>query len=299
MRLDTHELHDLAAFFAKRAPTAGARRRLATDAGVRFVEAPNHTPISAWLALLEAAERGGRTKLLAHAVARTDPEDANLQEVCRVVTGSDTPGRAAMFDSPAVRRATVGGLVAALALLAWVGGRLMGAPAAPTPTVDALATVPADTTPALVSVEPRSAPSTGTDQPWKADNPLDAAPEAKAAAPRKADPVAREAKTGPVSGRAHHEGRCTVEGGGMVGFWYAGKTAPGAKGDTITIGNSVRVRADYPDTHNDFDARAETRCFLAPGDRVTLTADPLLVPGEAYWVPLHSGDLVHNAAPEG
>ncbi len=148
-----------------------------------------------------------------------------------------------------------------------------------------------------MSVEATPA-SNRAEKPWKAGNPLGSTTAAPEAATTPAA-ITREAKTGPVTGTAHHEGRCTVEGGGIVGFWYAGTTMPGHKGQTITVENSVRVRADYPDTHNDFDARAPIRCYLAPGDRVRLTADPLLVPGSAYWVPLHSGDLVHNAAPEG
>jgi hypothetical protein len=91
---------------------------------------------------------------------------------------------------------------------------------------------------------------------------------------------------------AHHEGRCTVEGGGVVGYWYAGRTAPAAAGELLVMPNSVNVRADYPDKHNGFDARTALRCTLAEGDRIRLTADPIAVPGGAFWVPLHSGDLL-------
>ena len=67
---------------------------------------------------------------------------------------------------------------------------------------------------------------------------------------------------------------------------------PAQAGDTLIMPNSVNVRADYPDAHNDFDARTALRCTLAAGDKVRLSSDPIAVPGGAFWVPLHSGDLL-------
>ena len=55
---------------------------------------------------------------------------------------------------------------------------------------------------------------------------------------------------------------------------------------------AVRVRLDYPDAHNQFNARAPVTCHLIPGDRVRLTDAPIHVPGDAYWVPLTDGDLL-------
>ena len=54
---------------------------------------------------------------------------------------------------------------------------------------------------------------------------------------------------------------------------------------------AVNVRADYPDGANDYNARTELRCALLAGDHVHLSAAPILVPGDRYWVPLHAGDL--------
>ena len=90
---------------------------------------------------------------------------------------------------------------------------------------------------------------------------------------------------------ANKNGRCTAEPGEVVGYWYAGRNAPGSAGQTITMDRSVNVRADYPDAHNGYDARSPVRCVLKAGDQLVLTQAPISVPGGAYWVPLVTGDL--------
>ena len=95
---------------------------------------------------------------------------------------------------------------------------------------------------------------------------------------------------------ANHTGRCTIADDGVVGYWYAGEKAPGNAGELVTVDHSVNVRADYPDHHNAYDARASVRCQLAAGDQIRLTAEPILVPGDRYWVPLYNGDLVRSDA---
>jgi hypothetical protein len=92
--------------------------------------------------------------------------------------------------------------------------------------------------------------------------------------------------------RRLREGRCTNSHRDIVGFWYAGAAHPGAPGDVVTLERSMNVRVDYPDRHNDFDARARIACVLHPGDQVTLSAEPIRVPPNRYWVPLRTGDLV-------
>ena len=75
--------------------------------------------------------------------------------------------------------------------------------------------------------------------------------------------------------------------GKLVGYWYAGRESPGQKGDKITVPRDLNVREDYPDKHNDYNRRAPIRCTLGVGKPLVLTADPIAVPGDAYWVPLH------------
>ena len=91
--------------------------------------------------------------------------------------------------------------------------------------------------------------------------------------------------------RIQPQGRCR-SADRIVGYWYSGRSAPGASGDVITMDHSVRVRVDYPDTHNQFNSRAPVACHLAPGDRVRLSEAPIHVPGDAYWTPLLDGDLL-------
>jgi len=297
MRFSSDEITELAGFFAKRFPKAADLRAIAADAGLAPGRDPMASAADAWPALLHAADRGGRMRLLAHAAARRGPDDANLMSVCQVITGTRSPGRARIWDHPRSRPALAGAAVAVLAASALVAFRSPGAaPTAAPSLIDApvaeptVAAAPAADTPTdgLVAIEAPST-ATGGPKPWKAGNPLDAVRTVPATPPE-----AAPARAAVAPDPANHRGRCTLEGGGIVGYWYAGRSAPAAAGDTLVMPNSVNVRRDYPDTHNGFDARTALRCTLAEGDRIRLTADPIPVPGGAFWVPLHSGDLLTN-----
>jgi len=101
----------------------------------------------------------------------------------------------------------------------------------------------------------------------------------------------------PVDSPIRHEsaapvGRCTNPDAAQVGYWYAGSQYPGGVGSTVPFDRAVNVRVDYPDHHNRFDARSHIECVIQPGDRVRISREPVLVPGNRYWVPLVSGDLV-------
>jgi hypothetical protein len=87
-------------------------------------------------------------------------------------------------------------------------------------------------------------------------------------------------------------GRCAAQPGEIIGYWHAGETSPGAAGDLLEMPHARNVRADYPDVHNRFNARAEVQCQLSLGDRVRLSRAPIRVPGDHYWVPLVHGDLI-------
>jgi hypothetical protein len=86
--------------------------------------------------------------------------------------------------------------------------------------------------------------------------------------------------------------RCEGPAGEVIGYWYAGETSPGSAGASYTVDGGINVRADYPDVHNDFDARADLVCTLGHGWRLKLGRDPIAVPGGAYWVPLAPDDIV-------
>ncbi len=89
-------------------------------------------------------------------------------------------------------------------------------------------------------------------------------------------------------------GRCTAPDAGRVGWWYAGATPPGAAGSRMTMPFDVNVRVDFPGEHNGFDKRSHIACVLHENDVIRL-GEPLLVPGNRYWVPLYTGDLLESA----
>jgi hypothetical protein len=92
----------------------------------------------------------------------------------------------------------------------------------------------------------------------------------------------------PVANRRH----CNRLPKGMVVYWYAGENAPGVVGDVIEIERPMNAREDYPDRHNQYNARAPIQCILVPGERVRLTEAPMFVPGDRYWVSLRASDMV-------
>jgi len=87
-------------------------------------------------------------------------------------------------------------------------------------------------------------------------------------------------------------GLCPGEIGAIVGYYYAGHAAPGAVGAVVTLSGGARVRSDYPDIHNHFNAAAAVQCVLPPGTRLRLDAAPVAVPGQAFWVPVVAGSIL-------
>lgn len=164
----------------------------------------------------------------------------------------------------------------------------------PSRTASALTDAPVPSA-ELVAVAPNAPASAPASHPWVDGNPLDtpAAPSAPAPTQTQATGTDKAEELGPTDPTpAHYSGRCSTPDGGLVGYWYAGEASPGHAGQTIEMSRSVYVRADYPDTHNGYAHDAAVRCSLVEGDTVRLSADPILVPGDRYWVPIHSGDLV-------
>ena len=279
MQLDPSELSDLAGFFARRFPGEAQRSSFFARLRVSPEEAGATSPSAAWLSALEALQRESRLGELARLAAREGIHDENLQSVCRVLVG-DRPAL-----DPIARKRAVGITATALAAAALLAVALSNGTDV-TPTAHASALAPRATVsapgPEAAAAPP---PASGTPTPLPVPAPAAQAtpqPNAIASAPAVA----------PEMDPAHADGRCTTREGGVVGYWYAGRTSPGAQGSTIQVAQAVRVRADFPDVHNRFNARAPIRCFLSPGDTVRLSAAPIHVPGDAWWVPLHSGDLL-------
>ena len=112
MRLDTQELTELAAFFAKRFPDHHQRTALARAARVPYRSLPATTATEAWHQLLRTADARRRLHLLAHAAAREDLTDRNLRAVCEVLTGSSNPGQVPLLQRPQIRLGMMAAAVA-------------------------------------------------------------------------------------------------------------------------------------------------------------------------------------------
>jgi len=288
MALDRAERVSLAGFFAKRFPDDDQREDVAARAGVPVSAAPATTAAAAWERLLAEAETRGRLARLARAAARLDPEDANLQRAAALLARQE----------PRVRPALVGALAVGVPLaaaglvgvVAWFAGSFDPDVAMAAPVV---APVAAEVTP--VAVAPAEEP-VGPAQPVGVALAAGVATEPAVAGPDLAAAVGA-VPVQPAGGLAdvppaNEAGRCTLEAGGLIGYWWAGDEAPGQAGDVLEMAQDHNVRASLPSFQNHYDVRAPVRCVLLEGDRVRLTAAPEAVSGGAYWVPLHSGDLL-------
>ncbi|NCG18531.1 MAG: hypothetical protein GWP91_05920 [Rhodobacterales bacterium] len=273
MKWSDNELEELAGFFAKRM-TPGLEPIDPTD------PPPSASTQTEWLAALKLARDGGMLPTLARQIGQVHPGDENLQHACALLTESKGASPAALM----------GAALSVGTLLAFVGGGLylQSQPAAEAPTLQPQSVVMASAdlqAPAAQVVEATVVEATVVeDESVFEDEQILEMDEVIE------DVVAiQEAPTLP----APTFKRCMAsEGEGeLVGYWYAGEEPPGTQGSTVTLGHAVNVRVDYPDVHNRFDARSTVTCVLQEGDVVRLTAAAVKVPGNAYWIPLISGDL--------
>ena len=85
--------------------------------------------------------------------------------------------------------------------------------------------------------------------------------------------------------------RCQGAPGVVVGWWYAGTTAPGALGATISLPTSVNVRDDYPRKENRYALAGRVLCSLPAGTSQRLSQAPVDIGQGHWWVPLSGGDI--------
>ncbi len=302
MELTPHETVELAAFLAKRFPSYRHRGNLADAAGLPFDESSETDPTEAWMKMLRTARLRRRLGRLITVCARCDLADENLQTLAATLGAQGDRGASRARTAVGVGLSVAAGALIAVGLSQWM----------PAAQVDVIETSPAQVTPAaspiIQALQAGDASHERSDAPGAAgagepagpaeDETLDPALNLVSVVSGRG--MTRSYRTPPESPPepvtpARANGRCTLEEGGLIGYWYAGVETPGGDGDTITMAKSVFVRSDYPDRHNGFDARSPSRCVLKEGDRVRLSAPPILVPGERYWVPISSGDLVGPA----
>ena len=269
------ERRELAEFFAKRFSDDSVRSLLARQAGIEAGEA-TADPTDAWADLITTAQNRRRLPNLAIVASKTDQTDQNLQAVCNLL------GARARI----VRNRVVTGLAAAsIALGFGIAGWSMGTQGEPAVIAEAPTPEPAVEVVAVADTPEPEAVAEMVPEPTIPEGP----------AYTRTHTPPEERPTGP----AWRNGRCTYDKDrDFIGYWYAGEDSPGLKGEVVTVDLGVNVRQDYPGLHNDFDKRTKVRCILKRGDKVKLTAAPILVPGDRFWVPLFHGDLVEEAPEE-
>ena len=269
------ERRELAEFFAKRFSDDSVRSLLARQAGIEAGEA-TADPTDAWADLITTAQNRRRLPNLAIVASKTDQTDQNLQAVCNLL------GARARI----VRNRVVTGLAAAsIALGFGIAGWSMGPQGEPAVIAEAPTPEPAVEVVAVADTPEPEAVAEVVPEPTIPEGP----------AYTRTHTPPEERPTGP----AWRNGRCTYDkDSDFIGYWYAGEDSPGLKGEVVTVELGVNVRQDYPGLHNDFDKRTKVRCILKRGDKVKLTAAPILVPGDRFWVPLFHGDLVEEAPEE-
>jgi hypothetical protein len=270
MRLDPATLEDLAIFYARRMPDGAAGMARAC----RLAE-PTESGVAAWRALLTTAEEAGRTAALAAEIARHLPDDENAQAAAAglVEKRSWMPVGAAFG---AVACAAALGLIVLMST-----GKAQADVASP-------ATVAAP----VAEAEPLAAPVTAPVTAPVAETAPIAAPEVVAApevlaAPERTSalvpaPQPAQAPLRP-SNRVPRAG-CTAAPGTTIGWWYAGESAPGATGDTITLQRGANVRAEVPSSSTHWRLAEPVGCGLEAGDTITIGAIQA-IPG-GVWVEL-------------
>jgi hypothetical protein len=299
MELQTHDLRELAEFFAKRFPRTNDRRLLLDQLRLPHREHEGQPPIQAWMSLLEIARDRRALTRLGEAAQRLRPFDENLASMTNLLHRSEGGQGRGTFQM-------VGMVMAALLAVGSTWAAVTGSSEAKNNDEDrdryssAEIETASAPTPAPETVTIHAASSANTDlqiPDWA--NTLGNVEQAEiepASETESTPPPPTTVHTASTLPSAYHNGRCTTAKDGVVGYWYAGEDAPGTAGQVVVIDHSVNVRADYPDHHNSYDARATVRCQLAGGDEIRLTADPILVPGNRYWVPLYNGDLIRGDA---
>jgi hypothetical protein len=314
MEFSEREIADLAAFFAKRFPSYEQRAVLCEAAGLAGEVQLTGDARVAWLDVIRVATSTGRLTDLVERAIQQRPDDENLREMAAVM-GSGKRWRARrwslLLGTPMV-------LAAALLLWSpWSGE----APAPSEPEADGVAMAEAEHEPSTPISPPEEEPG-AEDEPELEPEPApelasamgqagaqandvqpepvpvpEPAPEPEPAPVPEPVPVPEPAPAvapKPTPKPAGAVLRCEGPPGEVIGYWYAGETSPGGVGADYTVDGGLNVRVDYPDVHNDFDARSALVCTLGHGWRLRLGHEPIAVPGGAYWVPLASDDIVER-----
>lgn len=300
MEFSEREIADLATFFAKRFPSYEQRAALSEAAGLAGEAQLTGDARTAWADVVRVALQKGRLNDLVERAQQQRPDDDNLREMAIVVRAgrrwrgsrlgllaglvlvslgvvlvwSPWSSKSGEAEPPLPGSSADVGEHDDLNVAARLGGEIVAEPGGE------LAAEPVAAVLDEPEVEPVAAPAPEPSSPAVAEAPL----------PPPTEPVA-EPVAAPRPRPAAAPLRCEGPDGEVIGYWYAGEEAP-PKGSSYTVDGGLNVRVDYPDVHNDFDARSALVCTLGHGWQLRIGHEPLAVPGGAYWVPLAADDII-------
>lgn len=284
MELDDATRDELAGFLARRFPSAEARARLSRTAGLVVEPDEDEGPArTAWIALLVLADQRGALAQLADAACAEAPDDLNLAEARTLLRGA--PTRSAGGRGGAV--ALLGGALTLLLVGAGAAGALWMARGGEVPALRPVTEARVQQVPAVVAapvvVAVASAPVAPAPVAPAVDEPLPDEPARAAVLPAPAASTSSPRNTAWPA--------CQGAPGVIMGWWYAGTSAPGAQGATISLRSSVNVRADYPRQDNGYSMRGRVLCSLSAGTAQRLSNAPVDIGRGHWWVPVAGGDL--------
>jgi len=311
MTLGDAERRDLVAHLAQRFPSWGARAELARIAGLGDAQLTGGA-VAAWTSLVTEAEKRQRLPALLAAASRAQPGDPVLAGL--LATAEAGRLRVPPADDPGawLKGALIAGVVVVgIGVLALVGdmtGLSSGSASAGLAAPEAATTLPEPSstshTPAG-SAEPEidGEPEPETDgepEPEPEPEPetdgeteIETEPETDGETEIETDgetEIETEPETDgepePASASASSSSPCPGPAGTVIGYAYAGRTSPGALGDTWRVSRGLNVRVDYPRRENNWSSKARVVCVLPPGTRVRLDREPIAVEGGVTWVPV-------------
>ena len=248
MRLDPSTLDELSTFYARRLPDGAGSVARAVG-----LPAPEGSGAAAWHDLLVTADATGRTGRVARLVADRLPGDENAREAARNL-GPVIP----------VARWAVGAAAAAAVVLAVGVAAAMSSGAAQADVKHP------DVSPAALVAPEAIAPTPSTSPSPTAATPLAARHDAHASL---------------TSAQHTLPSACRGSGSEAIGWWYAGTSAPGAQGETITLRRGATVRSAPPSAEHGWRMEPAVRCGLSAGDTITV-GQVRAMPGGFYWVEL-------------
>jgi hypothetical protein len=293
MQLEHQELNDLATFFSKRAPSAEERYLIRQRARIQAGGTQSSNSLSGWMQILEDASDQRKLHRLAYIISAEYPDDNNLQQVCQLLAEKHLNKglrQTAMFGLPVA--------AIAMTMLLWPRGDVaaLQPQSVSTPEITTALLQPQTAQLQPQSVKTPEAPEVATLQPQSVKEASDLLEPAVRKGPKRTlkqqTPIASNQQQ-PTGSELLHVA-CDRAENEVIGYWYSGENAVGQQGDTVTIAQTVNVRAEYPSFRNEYSPRTPVQCVLFEGEQIKLSHPPILVAGDRYWIPVTGRDLIRS-----